>query len=67
MLTQQPHPDEIKDWHDFKAIKRGGKQAADDAAMDAYWLALEEGKSKEEAGKIFSETYNTVLNAQAKK
>lgn len=58
------HPDAITDWQAFKEIKRGGRQAADTAAMEAYWLALESGKSKEEAERIFSQTYKMVLNGE---
>jgi len=61
LISTQPHPDEIKDFHDLKAIKRGSKQAADDAAMDAMWQAIEEGKSKAEAEKIFNQTYIKFL------
>jgi fructose-1,6-bisphosphatase/sedoheptulose 1,7-bisphosphatase-like protein len=55
------HPDELKDWQDLKALKRGSRQAADEAAMDAMWEALESGKSKEEVNKIFSTTYMSFL------
>lgn len=63
-MKANPHPDEIKDWQDFKAIKRCGKQAADDAAMEAYWLALEAGKSKEEAGEAMIKTYQKVIKSK---
>jgi hypothetical protein len=56
------HPDELKDWQDLKALKRGSRQAADDQAMNAMWEALESGKSKEEANKIFSDTYIKCLH-----
>jgi hypothetical protein len=55
------HPDELKDWQDLKALKRGSRQAADDHAMDAMWEAIESGKSKEEANEIFSTTYMSFL------
>lgn len=60
-MLNLPHPDTLKDWQDFKAIKRGSMQAADDAAMEAYWLAMEAGLSKEEAEKIFNDTYKLVI------
>lgn len=63
-MMQLPHPDTLKDWHDLKAIKRGSMQAADDAAMEAYWLAMEAGLSKEEAAEVFSKTYKQFLNGK---
>ena len=60
MLNLQ-HPDTLLHQHQVKQITRGGRQAADDIAMEAMWLALEGGKSKEEANKIFSQTYIKVL------
>lgn len=62
-MNQQPHPDEITDWQALKAIKRGAMQAADTAAMNAMYEALEAGKSKQEAETIFNNTYKAVLNA----
>lgn len=35
-------------------------QAIEDRAIAAYWQALEEGKSKDEAGAIFIKTYQKV-------
>lgn len=61
-MTQQSHPDHYLHQTATKAITRGGRQAADSAAMEAYWLALEGGKSREEAEKIFSKTYQQVLH-----
>jgi hypothetical protein len=51
------HPDTLHDYHTLKAIRRGGTQSADTAAMEAMWQAIEAGESKEEAETIFSETY----------
>ena len=61
------HPDTTLDWQSLKAIKRGGKQAADDQAMDEYWLAIESGKSKDEAGEVFIRTYQKVISTNSKK
>jgi hypothetical protein len=61
------HPDLATDYQTLKAITRGGAQAADDKAMDAYWLAMESGESKEEAGKRFSETYQKFVNGMDKR
>lgn len=59
-----PHPDTHLHQQQVKAITRGGTQAADDQAMEAYWMALKEGKSKEEANKVFSNTYIKVLHGK---
>lgn len=55
------HPDELSNQTAVNAITRGGRQAADDKAMEAMWQAIEQGRSKEEAGEIFSQTYKKVL------
>lgn len=60
-MTQIDHPDELLHRTQVKAITRGSRQAADDAAMDAMWDALEAGKSREEAETIFSQTYIKIL------
>lgn len=57
------HPDLLLQQAQAKAIHRGGTQAADSAAMDAYWRALEEGKTAEEAETVFSDTYKNSLCA----
>lgn len=62
MSTTTPHPDTLTDWQSFKEIQRGGRQTADTAAMEAMWQALNEGKGKEEAGKIFSQTYQLFIH-----
>jgi hypothetical protein len=56
-MRQEPHPDEVADWQSLKSITRGGTQSADDQAMDAYWRALEEGKTVDEAGEVFIKEY----------
>lgn len=60
-MTIQPHPDTLLHQHQVKQITRGGRQAADSAAMEAMWCALDRGKSREEAKDIFSQTYIKVL------
>lgn len=62
MCLPHPHPDTIKDWQDFKAIKRGGRQEADTAAMNAMLEALNNGKTRAEAETIFNQTYKTYLH-----
>ena len=60
-MTVIPHPDALTNQQAVKSITRGGRQFADDQAMEAMWQALEEGKSKEEAGEIFSQTYKLFI------
>lgn len=61
-MNQLDHPDTDLHQQQVRSITRGGRQAADSAAMEAYWLALESGKSKDEANEIFSQTYINVLH-----
>ena len=60
------HPDELQNQHATKQIARGGRQAADDKAMEAMFDAITAGKSKEEANKIFSQTYIKAICASKK-
>lgn len=57
----QEHPDLLAQQHAVKAITRGARQSADTAAMEAYYDAIEEGKSKDEAGEVFIKTYQKSL------
>jgi hypothetical protein len=52
------HPDTTTAWQQAKEIRRGGMQAADDRAMEAYWRAIEEGRSKKEAEEEFFKHFN---------
>lgn len=61
MNLPQPHPDTLTNHQAIKQITRGGTQAADDMAIEAMWQALEKGASKEEANKIFSQTYQLLI------
>lgn len=63
-MMQEPHPDILQAISATKKITRGSRQAADDAAMDAMWDALEAGKSREEAETIFLQTYIKVLHGK---
>jgi len=63
-MLNLPHPDALTNQQAVKAITRGGRQAADDQAMEAMWQALDEGRSREEANKIFSQTYINVLHGK---
>lgn len=51
------HPDLYLQQSQVKHITRGGTKAADDKAMDAYWQAMKEGKTLDEAGEVFIRTY----------
>lgn len=56
------HPDTLSDWESLKAIKTGGTQSADTAAMEAYYDAIDGGMSKSEAGEVFNKTYQKHIN-----
>lgn len=60
-MTPEPHPDTLLNQAATKQITRGSRQAADTAAMNAMWEVLDRGGSKEEAERIFQETYLKVL------
>lgn len=60
-MTQQ-HPDLLL--QQFKQITRGSRQYAEDIAMEAYWQALDEGKSVDEAGIIFIKEYQKCLHGK---
>lgn len=55
------HPDTLLQQSAVKQIATGSRQSADDAAMDAYWIAIEEGKTVDEAGEIFIKEYQKSL------
>lgn len=63
-MNQPEHPDTPADYRALKAIHRGGTQAADSAAMEAMWRALEEGKSVDEAGEVFVRTYQKNVHGK---
>jgi hypothetical protein len=58
------HPDTHEAYRALKQITRGGNQAADDQAMEAYHRAIDEGRSKGEAETIFSETYLKIVHGR---
>lgn len=63
-MTQTDHPDLYLQQTQVKQITTGGTQFADDKAMEAYWQALDNGMDKEEAEKVFSDTYKKCLNGK---
>ena len=52
------HPDLLQDHIAKKQIRRGGKQAIEDQAIEAYHKALDEGRGKEEAEKEYFKHFN---------
>lgn len=63
-MIPEPHPDLLLQQDQVKQIKIGGTQSADDQAMDAYWLAIEQGKSKAEAAVIFFNAYLKIVHGK---
>lgn len=57
-MTQEPHPDTPEAYQQAKAIRLGSMAALDDTALNAYHRALDEGRSREEAEKIFFSFFN---------
>jgi len=57
-ISITPHPDQLTDWIKTKEIRRGGKQAIEDKAIAAYHKALDDGRTKGEAEKIFFSFFN---------
>jgi hypothetical protein len=65
MLTAiTPHPDHHTDWIKTKEIQRGSKQAIEDKAIAAYHKALDDGRTKEEAEKIFFSHFQKSNNGK---
>jgi hypothetical protein len=56
-MLNPPHPDHLLHQQQVRSITRGGRQAADSAAMEAYYDAIEEGCTLEQAAKVFIKTY----------
>lgn len=63
-MTIPEHPDLLLQQTQVKQITRGGRQAADDRAIEAMRLAIEIGMSKGEAETIFSDTYKKFVNGK---
>lgn len=59
---QPDHPDALQAQAATKQITTGGRQAADTAAMEAYYDAIEQGKTVDEAGEVFIRTYQKHIN-----
>lgn len=56
-MNPEPHPDLLLQQAQVKQITRGSRQYADDKAMEAYWQAIEQGKTVDEAGEVFIKCY----------
>lgn len=52
------HPDTLQDFYRLKSIEKGGMQALETTAMNAMCDAIEEGKGREEAEKVFFSFFN---------
>lgn len=52
------HPDTLTAYQQAKAIRLGSMAALDDQAIKAYHDAVDEGRSREEAEKIFFSFFN---------
>jgi hypothetical protein len=61
-MQQFEHPDTHTDYRALKQIRRGSLQSADTAAMNAMFDAIEAGKSRVEAERIFFNTYKQFLS-----
>lgn len=63
-MLNPEHPDATTDYRALKAITRGSRQSASTAAMEAYYDAIESGKSKDEAGEVFIRTYQKIVHGK---
>lgn len=61
-MLQQSHPDALTDYIALKQIRRGSQQAIEDAAIESYHKALDEGRGKEEAEKEYFKQFNKTNN-----
>jgi len=64
LISITPHPDQLTDWIKTKEVTRGSKQAIEDQAIAAYHKALDDGRTKEEAEKIFFLFFNKGTNGK---
>jgi hypothetical protein len=64
MNLPEPHPDTLTDWQASKKITRGGREAADDASIEAYIRAYNAGASEEEIKQAYFGTYKKVLHGK---
>lgn len=65
MQTPEALYDDLLNHRATKSITRGSRQSADTAAMEAYWRAIDEGKTVDEAGEVFVRTYQKMINGKA--
>lgn len=57
----EQHPDIITDWKSSKKLTRGGRQVAEDTAIDAYLKVWGDTKDEDKAGQAYSEVYKKIL------
>ena len=63
-MIQIAHPDELLTQQAIRNITRGGRQAADSAAMEAYYDSINAGKTIDEAGEIFIKMYQKLIHGK---
>jgi hypothetical protein len=61
-MLNPEHPDTVQAYHALKQIQRGGRQAIEDSAIEAYHKAYEQGRG--EAERVYFEHFNKVSNEQ---
>lgn len=57
------HPDTLHDYHRLKQIQKGGQQAIEDKAIEAYMRTYEE-QGREEAEAIYFSFFNKCHGKQ---
>jgi hypothetical protein len=63
-MIQEPHPDQLQDYHRLKAIRRGSRQAIEDKAIEAYHRAIDDGRGREEAESEYFKHFNKNSHGQ---
>lgn len=59
-IDEQQHPDYEHNKRVFYATRTGGNEAAEDAAIFAYFAALAVGRTEDEAAAAFFDTYKNA-------
>lgn len=62
MQQPEPHPDLPQDYHRLKQIQRGGMEAIENSAIEAYMRVFEE-VGRVEAEKVFFSFFNNKSHA----
>jgi hypothetical protein len=56
-VDEKEHPDQLSDWDKFKKTDRGGNQALEDKALDAYFKVFADGGNEDEAKAAYFNVY----------